>query len=639
MGAPLLDVRNVSVDLVRRGVRQPVLRDVSFELGERQVLGIIGESGSGKTVLSRVLVNAIFEPLRITSGSVSYRGRDLLTIPQDEMQKLRGREIGYIGSDPGSALDPTIPVGHQIVEKLQAVEPGKSKDAARQRALEVLRAVRMPRPEKRFDEFPFQYSGGMMQRALIVDALVTNPAFLIADNVTQQLDVTIAAQIIRLMHDLREEISTSIVFVSSSLAVVCEIADEIIVLKDGEIIERSTPKRFVSAPQHDYSKRLLERLPRVWQAEERRGLKPEAGRDEAILRVEDVHKTYRVRDPEKFFGHNAVEAVRGVTFEVMAGENFGIVGESGCGKSTLSRLLSWVEAPDKGTIYFQGEDIEKMGRRKILELRRRFQLLLQDPYNAMPPHMPVGRTIAEPLHIHGGLSRKQIRERVLSVMNEVGLPASLYDNLLVGLSAGQRQRINLARALVLEPRLLILDETLSALDQVEQSRLLDIFDRLQAEHRFTYIFISHDLAMVRRACTRIAVMYLGKVVEIADNHTVFFNPGHPYTKALLSAVPTIEPRRYDANECLLEGEPPSPIDIPPGCSFKPRCPLAFERCWQEEPALLARDGRGLSACFFANASEQELIAAAEENRARRAAAEAEAERALEQAARHMEPAA
>lgn len=615
MTQPLLDVRDISVDLVRRGVREPILRNISFELRERQVLGIIGESGSGKTVLSRVLVNAVSEPLEIVSGSVGYRGRDLLTLPLQEMQALRGRELGYIGSDPGSALDPTIPVGRQIVEKLLAVEPGKSKADARQRALEVLRAVRMPRPEERFDEFPFQYSGGMMQRALIVDALVTNPAFLIADNVTQQLDVTIAAQIIRLMHDLRDQMHTAIIFVSSSLAVVREIADDIIVLKEGEIVERSTPERIVSAPQDEYSKRLLARIPRIWTVEER--VAPTKEDKRAILSVEDVYKTYRVSDPSKFFGHNNVEAVRGVTFDVIAGENFGIVGESGCGKSTLSRLLSRVEAPDQGTIYFEGENIAKMSRRKLLDLRRRFQLLLQDPYNAMPPHMPVGRTIMEPLLIHGGLGRRAMHERVLEVMNDVGLPHDLYNHLQVGLSAGQRQRINLARALVLEPHLLILDETLSALDQVEQSRLLEIFDKLQAEHGFTYIFISHDLAMVRRACTRIAVMYLGKIVELADNHTVFFDPGHPYTKALLSAVPTIEQRRYDADECLLEGEPPSPIDIPPGCSFNSRCPLAFERCWSEEPAPVDRSGGRISACYWAKATAEEIDSAFRQNQARR----------------------
>jgi peptide/nickel transport system ATP-binding protein len=616
MAQPLLDVRDVAVDLVRRGVRTPILRDISFELRERQVLGIIGESGSGKTVLSRVLVNAVTEPLEITGGTVDYHGRDLLTIPTAEIQGLRGKEIGYIGSDPGSALDPTIPVGHQIVEKLRAVDPKMSKADARARALEVLAAVRMPRPEARFDEFPFQYSGGMMQRALIVDALVTNPAFLIADNVTQQLDVTVAAQIIRLMRDLRDELDTAIIFVSSSLAVVREIADDIIVLQEGRIVERSTPERIISAPEHTYSQRLIERVPRIWEVEEKAPPRKEDAN--TILRVEDVYKTYRVNDPNKFFGHNDVEAVRGVTFDVTSGENFGIVGESGCGKSTLSRLLSWVEAPEKGTIYFEGDDIAKMNRRNVLGLRRRFQLLLQDPYNAMPPHMPVGRTIMEPLLIHGGLSRRAMRDRVIEVMNEVGLSGDLFNHLQVGLSAGQRQRINLARALVLEPHLLILDETLSALDQVEQFRLLEIFDKLQAQHGFTYIFISHDLAMVRRACTRIAVMYLGKIVELADNHSVFFNPKHPYTKALLSAVPTIEKRRYHAAENLLEGEPPSPIGIPPGCSFYSRCPLAFDRCTTEEPGLTDLGDTRLSACYWANSPEEELAAAAEANRGWRA---------------------
>lgn len=609
----LLQVEDVSVDLVRGGQSTPVLRNVSFDLVERQALGIIGESGSGKTVLSRAVIGAINPPLQFTSGKVIYRGRELIGESRSEIESIRGREIGYIGNNPGSALDPTIPVGHQIVEKLKAVEPGISSKDAKDRTLEMLKAVRLPRPEERFHEFPFQYSGGMMQRALIVDALVTNPTFLIADNVTQPLDVTIAAQIIRLMHELREDFRTAIIFVSSSLAVVREIADDIIVLNDGEIVERSSPDKIVSAPSVEYTKQLLAQIPRIWETEES-FIPEDAVRDEkVILRVEDVYKTYRVKDPSRFFGHNDVEAVRGVTFDVHAGENFGIVGESGCGKSTLSRLLSWVEPPDKGTIRFEDEDLSRLNRRGMLALRRRFQLLLQDPYNAMPPHLPVGRTIAEPLIIHGGVSRKEIRDRVRAVMAEVGLPDSIYGDLLIGLSAGQRQRINLARALVLEPQLLILDETLSALDQVEQSRLLETFERLQQEHGFTYVFISHDLAMVRRACTRIAVMYLGKVVELADNHSVFFDPGHPYTRALLSAVPTIEERRYDAAECLLEGEPPSPIDIPPGCSFKARCPLATQQCIANEPPLEAAR-HGVSACFWANANEQELAQAASENR-------------------------
>jgi len=615
---PILQVQNVSVDLVLDKGTKPVLRDVSFDLYEKRAMGIIGESGSGKTVLSRLVIGAINPPLHVTGGKVLFRGRDLLTASAKELQVIRGSDVGYIGNNPGSALDPTISVGDQVVEKIRAADSSISYKDARDRTIELMRAVRLPRPEARFHEFPFQYSGGMMQRALIVDALVTNPSFLIADNVTQPLDVTVAAQIIRLMHELRVNFNTAIIFVSSSLAVVREIADEIIVLKEGEIVERSTPDKIISAPAHEYSKRLLERIPRIWEIEERQEPQHEVQADQnVILKVEDVYKTYSVKNPKKFFSHNKVEAVRGVSFDVMAGENFGIVGESGCGKSTLSRLLSWVEKPEQGTIFFEGEDIAGMSKRELLNLRSQFQLLLQDPYNAMPPHMPVGRTIAEPLYIHGGVGRKEVRERVYAVMEEVGLPASLYQNLLVGMSAGQRQRVNLARALILKPRLLILDETLSALDQVEQSILLDLFERLQAQHGYTYIFISHDLAMVRRACTRIGVMYLGKIVEIAGNQSVFFDPGHPYTKALLSAVPTIEQRRYNAEECLLEGEPPSPIDIPSGCSFKPRCPLAFERCWTEEPELIVREGGGKSACLLANESEEGLVEAARGNLERR----------------------
>ena len=598
---------------MRGGEVRPILRDISFDLHERQALGIIGGSGSGKTVLSRLLIGAINPPLRVSRGAVLHRGRNLLELSREELQRVRGKEIGYIGSNPGSVLDPTIPVGSQIAEKLVAVEPRLRRPEAMSRIFRLMSAVRLPVPEARFHEFPFQYSGGMMQRALIVDALVTNPAFIIADNVTQPLDVTVAAQIIRLMKELREEFRTAIVFVSSSLPTAREIADEIIVLEEGTIVERTTPARIVSAPQHDYTRRLVERVPRIWDMQDAPPAAPEARSEDVILSVRDVHRTYKVRDPSRFFGHNRVEAVRGVSFDVRAGENFGIVGESGCGKSTLSRLLSWVEEPDRGTIFFEGEDVGRMDRAAMLSLRRRFQLLLQDPFNALPPHMPVGRTIAEPLILHRLGSRRQIRDQVLAVMDEVGLDRRLYDSLLVGLSAGQRQRVNLARALVLKPRLLILDETLSSLDQVEQARLLELFEGLQAAHGFTYIFISHDLAMVRRACSRIAVMYLGKVVELAENRTMFFDPGHPYSRALLSAVPTIEARRYDARECLLDGEPPSPINIPTGCSFRPRCPLSFARCAVEEPPLTPRPG-GSAACYFANADGAAVAEAALANR-------------------------
>jgi peptide/nickel transport system ATP-binding protein len=290
--------------------------------------------------------------------------------------------------------------------------------------------------------------------------------------------------------------------------------------------------------------------------------------------------------------------VRGVSFTVRRGENFGIIGESGCGKSTLSRLLSCLEAPNRGQILFEDRDIATLRGKDLLALRRRFQLLLQDPYNAIAAHSSIGRTIAEPLLIHGLVPRREIRKRVSAVMSEVGLSPSLYDQLPVGLSAGQRQRVNIARALVLEPELLILDETLSALDQVEQAKLLDLFETLQARRGITYVYISHDLAMVRRVCARIAVMYLGRVVELSDNETLFARSSHPYTRALLSAVPTVEEKPYKTETYLLEGEPPDPIDIPPGCSFRTRCPFAFDRCAREDPRLTLLPDGNLSACHL-----------------------------------------
>jgi peptide/nickel transport system ATP-binding protein len=598
----VVEVKDLSVQLQREnGAARPILSAVTFSLAEDQVIGIIGESGSGKTVLSRALVNWIRKPLKVTSGSVLYRGRDLMTLPEREMQHLRGREIAYIGSDPGSALDPTLPIGSQIVEKLCAVNPSLSRGEAEAQALRVLDAVRIPSPRQRFHEYPFQFSGGMMQRVLIVDALVTNPALLVADNITQPLDVTVAAQILRLLRELQRDFNTAILFVSSALGVVNEIADSVLVLAGGRVVEEQPAQSLVSVPQHNYTRQLINDVPRIW----REAVAPSVAAmerhaaPETVLSVQDVTKAYKVRDRNRLFGHRLVQAVRGVTFDAYRGENLGIVGESGCGKSTLSRLLSHLEAPDRGRILFKGQDIAHMSAKQILGLRKRFQLLLQDPYSAIPPHLHIGRTIAEALRVHGGLSRREIDERVRSAMAEVGLPADVHDSLPVGLSAGQRQRVNIARAMVLEPELLILDETLSALDQVEQRKLLALFERLQARHGITYIFISHDLSMVRRVCNRIAVMYLGRVVELASNETTFFNSGHPYTRALLSAVPVIEEKPYKTETYLLEGEPPDPIDIPPGCSFRSRCPFAFDRCVSEDPLLLPRGPDDFAACHLA----------------------------------------
>lgn len=612
--APLLSVEKLHVGATTRDGIRPILSDISFDIAERQILGVIGETGAGKTVLSRALVSWLTAPLTATAGAVRFRGRDLLTMASGEIGRIRGRKIAYIGSNPTSTLDPTLPVGAQIVEKLRSIDPGISGAQARERVIDLLASVRIPSPALRFHEYPHQYSGGMMQRALIVDALVGKPALLVADNVTQSLDVTVAAQILRLLRELNASFNTAIVFVSSSLPMVREIAEDVLVLNKGVLVDRQKANDLVTAPRTPYTKTLISLTPKIWavETEAAKPAKPKNARQgTAILSVRGVSRTYRVRSRTSFLKYNEVKAVRNVTFDVMAGENFGIIGESGCGKSTLTRLLARLETPDQGSILFDGSDIAPLRGKGLLAQRRALQLVLQDPYTSMPPRMTIGRIIEEPFLIHGLEKTAAARRgRVLAIMGEVGLAPNLYDQLPTGLSAGQRQRVNIARAMVLEPRLLILDETLSAVDQAEQIRLLDLFERLQAQHGLTYVFISHDLAMMRRVCTRLVVMYLGEVVELAANHTLFFDPGHPYSKALLSAVPTVEERPYRTEDCLLEGEPPSPIDLPVGCSFAGRCPHAFERCRRESPILQVRQKPGdFSACFLTQRDKTLSVAA------------------------------
>ncbi|MGO4448014.1 ABC transporter ATP-binding protein [Phyllobacterium sp. TAF24] len=593
--SPVLSVRDLSIDLRTGSGKRRVLSDISFDLAPREIVGLIGASGSGKTILSKALVNWIEPPLEIAAGRVEYKSNNILTVASGPMRKLR-REIAYVGGDPMGALDPTLPVGYQIVEKLQAVAPEIGTAEARKRVVDLLDAVRIPSAKNRFHEYPSQFSGGMMQRALIVDALVSNPAFLVADNITQPLDVTVAAQVLRLLRELTERFDTAVFFVSSSLPVVSDVASRILVLEEGRIVEQQETTALVQHPKHPYTSELMAQIPKLW-AEGAANVPASTGK-EVVISVRDVSRSYSVRKRGTFASHNTVRAVRNVTFDVFAGENFGVVGESGCGKSSMMRLLSRLELPDSGQVLCNGDDISRLSGKDLLKFRRNFQLVLQDPFSSLPPRTAIGAILEEPLRTHGVRDRKELRQRALTVMDEVGLPSSLYEELPIGLSAGQRQRINVARAMVLQPKVLIMDETLSSLDQTEQFKLLKLFEKLQAQYGLTYVFISHDLAMVRRVCNRVAVMYLGEIVEIAHNQRLFFDPGHPYTRTLMSAVPTLEERRYRPEDYLLEGEPPSPIDLPVGCSFAGRCPNVMERCLTQSPVLTDRGSKDMAACFL-----------------------------------------
>ncbi|MCT8974291.1 ABC transporter ATP-binding protein [Microbaculum marinisediminis] len=612
--APILDVRDLSV-MVGSGAGAPkVLDSVSFTLAKRKVLGVIGGSGSGKSVLAKAVVNWLDEPLRVASGQVLFENQDVLRINKAEMRLLRGKGIAYVGGNPGGALDPTMTVGAQIIEKLRAVEPGVSRAEARERAIELLEAVHIPSPAQRFDEYPFQYSGGMMQRAMIVDALISNPRLLVADSITQPLDVTVGAQILKLLRELTEKFGTAVLFISNSLPTAADVADDILVLDDGRAVEMQATSDLIASPRSDTTRELIDELPTLWTHDVRSRLKPVSGDQKPIMSVRDVSRHY-VLASRALFGtgeKRVLKAVRNVDFDIYQSENFGIVGESGCGKSTLMRLLTALEKPDTGAITFEGTDIFAQNAAGLRAYRRKLQLVLQDPFNSLPPRSAIGAIIGEPLIIHGlASSGKAMRARVLEVMGEVGLPKELYEELPSTLTASQRQRVNVGRALILEPKVILMDETLSALGQTEQGQLLDLFERLQIQHNLTYIYISHDIAMVRRVCARVAVMYLGEVVELAHNERLFFDPGHPYSKALLSAAPTLEERRYNAADCLLEGEPPSPINLPVGCAFASRCPKAFDRCRVESPVLQDRGGIDRAACHLLDivpATPQEIPA-------------------------------
>ncbi|MFC2252901.1 ABC transporter ATP-binding protein [Labrys portucalensis] len=604
--SPILETRHLTVGSPRDEV--PVLDDIALTLHTGEILGIYGESGAGKTVLSRALANWLPESLTYRRGSVLFAGKDITGDAAGD-NFIVGRDIAYIGSKPQSSLDPTQPVGVQICEKLRSVRPAWSRKECEERVIQLLGEVRIPSPKERYFEYPAKFSGGMMQRAMIVDAICAEPAVLIADNITQPLDVTIAAQIVALLHDLCQRHNTATIYLSSSLATLGQFGGRTAVLHQGRLVEEQPFAALMQAPGDDYTRRAIASVPRIWSTRER-PLSRRNDADAPLMRVAEAHRTYLARKRGTFNTYRHIQAVRGVSFDILPRENFGIVGESGCGKSTLTRLLAWLEAPDKGDIILGGVSLRTLSAQQLLAKRGEFQLLLQDPYNALPPRTTVGRMIEESLLIRGSHSGKALRERVIAAMQEVGLSPRLYDELPNALSTGERQRISIARALVLSPKLLILDETLSALDQREQAKLIELFSSLQEKNDLTYVFISHDLAMVRKVCTRIAVMYLGEMVEIADNHDLFFEPQHPYTKALLSAAPTLEEKPFDPKDYLLEGEPPSPIDIPPGCSFASRCPKAFARCRTETPALREHRPGSFAACHLLDAEAGEKSAAA-----------------------------
>jgi glutathione transport system ATP-binding protein len=576
----LLEVSGLSVAVGHSLRPVPLVSDLTFSIPRGKALAIVGESGSGKSVTALSIMRLIeYGGGSITAGSIAFRRQkgaavDLAQVPESTMRRIRGAEISMIFQEPMTSLNPVLSVGDQIAEAV-AQHQGKSPTQARAVALSMLELVRIPSPVRALDRYPHELSGGMRQRVMIGMALCCRPSLLIADEPTTALDATIQAQILHLIRTLQRETGMSVMFITHDMGVVAEIADHMIVMNGGRGVESGLVTDVLSAPQHPYTQSLLRAVPRLGSM---RGLqlptkfelpesvgKPIATRSTVkntgspLLRLDRL--TTRFDNREGYFGRirTRVHAVEQVSLDLYEGETLGLVGESGCGKSTIGRSILRLVKPCAGRIEFQGSDIAKFSDQALRPMRRDIQYVFQDPFASLDPRRTVGFSIAEPLRVHGLEPGRVIEARIADLLRKVGLTPEHAARYPHELSGGQRQRICIARALAPGPKLIIADESVSALDVSIQARIVNLLIDLQQEFGVAYIFISHDMAIVERICHRVAVMYLGQIVEIGSRSDIFQNPHHPYTKRLLAAVPVADLNRRAPPAPSFEGDVPSPV--------------------------------------------------------------------------------
>ena len=543
MSAPLLSVRDLRVSFATEGGLVQAVDGVNFDLAAGEVLAIVGESGSGKSVATQTIVGLTRSPNTRVEGSACLGGAELIGAPEAELRKVRGARIGMVFQDPMTSFNPVYRIGNQIVEAIRAHRPGLADAEARALAVETLGAVGMPDPEHRADRYPHEFSGGMRQRAMIAMALALEPEILIADEPTTALDVTIQAQILELLRRLNRERNLATILITHDLGVVAEVADRVLVMQEGKIVERGGLDEIFYSPKDPYTRKLLGAVVRLDQVPP---LRPARGGG-PLLEVTDLVKHFPVkrgllidREVER------VRAVDGVSFSVVPGETLGLVGESGSGKSTLSRTVLQLLAPTSGSVRFEGREIAGLSRREMRPLRAEMQMIFQDPYASLNPRKRIGQIVGEPLRLQGQASRAELRKQVQSLLDHVGLSPAHYQRYPHEFSGGQRQRIGIARALALRPKLIVADEPVSALDVSIRAQILELLSNLQEEFGLTYVFVAHDIGVVRHISDRIAVMHEGKIVEQGPADQVCERPSDPYTKTLLAAVPVPDPRESRA---------------------------------------------------------------------------------------------
>ena len=590
---PLLEIDGLTVQFQTEDGIFTAVDDLSFRIAPGETVAVVGESGSGKSVTSLSLTRLIdYSGGRLRKGAIRFRARDgrvvdLAQESREGMRHLRGDEIAMIFQEPMTSLNPVFTIGDQIAEAVR-LHQGLGLAAARAEALRMLEKVRIPEAKRLMDRHPHQLSGGMRQRVMIAMALSCRPSLLIADEPTTALDVTIQAQILRLIRALQREMGMAVMFITHDMGVVAEVADRVVVMYQGRKVEEGRTEALFAAPQHPYTKALLSAVPRLGsltgQALPARFplLRPTDADDAALdaprlqdtvrpdaaplLEVGDLVTRFEVR--KGLFGRHVanVHAVEQVSFSLRPGETLALVGESGCGKSTTGRTLMQLLEPLSGTIRFEGRDLAAMGAEERRKLRQQIQYIFQDPYASLNPRLTVGFSIAEPLVTHGLASGRAIEERVSELLTQVGLKPEHAKRYPFEFSGGQRQRLCIARALASKPRLIIADEAVAALDVSIQAQIVNLLMDLQEQAGLSYLFISHDMAVVERISHRVAVMYLGQIVEIGPRQSVFERPQHAYTRRLMAAVPVADPARRRRDDVMLDGEIPSPIralDDPP----------------------------------------------------------------------------
>ncbi|HEY5266489.1 MAG TPA: ABC transporter ATP-binding protein [Acidimicrobiales bacterium] len=659
----LLTVKNLKVQFTTSNTFATAVDDFSLNIAPGECVGLVGESGCGKTTTGLAIMRLLPGNGRIAGGSVELDGVDLASLSEKEMQSQRGNAVALIPQDPMSSLNPTTKIGRQIGEGFR-IHRGSSHDEARKRALEVLEMVDMPRPAERLDQYPFELSGGLRQRVIIAMGLVCSPKLLIADEPTTALDVTIQAQILDILDKLRKELSMAVLLITHDMGVIAGRTDRVVVMYGGKKAEESPTDELFKSMRHPYTQALLASMPSLETASKQElvsiaGMPPDltkvivacrfaprcayatdqcrqvdpqltgnmphqfacfhpvegplttivatpitsiaadAAPHKELARVEHMVKEFPIKGGLVHHKVGAVHAVSDVSFTVNEGETFGLVGESGCGKTTIGRMLVGLETLTSGQIYLNDRLVTDPDHKMSREDHVQRQMMFQDPYSSLNPRMSVNDIIGEPLFVQKEGSKVERQRRIYELLDIVGLNQRAANRYPHEFSGGQRQRIGLARALALNPRLIVADEPVSALDVSVQAQILNLMKNLQREKDLSYVFVSHDLAVVYYMADSIAVMYLGKIVEIGDAESVFRRPAHPYTQGLLDAVPVPDPAEARKKRGFqVRGELPSPVNPPSGCRFRTRCPRAQAVCAEVEPPMEIYGDRHQAACHF-----------------------------------------